>query len=43
MKKRLEFLGTDDENWQFISLLKLPKGKNSHVIYDLIIIYDTCT
>lgn len=27
MKKRLELLGTDDENWQFISLLKLPKGK----------------
>lgn len=27
MKKRLELLGTDDENWQFISFLKLPKGK----------------
>ena len=27
MKKRLELLGTDDENWQFISLLKLPKGR----------------
>lgn len=27
MKKWLELLGTDDENWQFTSLLNLPKGR----------------